>query len=88
MLDRSVISGFRVNSEHLAETINKNPILVTALNPLIGYNRAAEIAKEAWRSGRPVIDVACEKTDLSREQLEKLLDPVKLTRGGTDFQPN
>ena len=35
MLDRSVISGFRVNSEHLAETINKNPILVTALNPLI-----------------------------------------------------
>ena len=85
MLDRSVISGFRVNSEHLAETINKNPILVTALNPLIGYNRAAEIAKEAWRSGRPVIDVACEKTDLSREQLEKLLDPVKLTRGGSDL---
>ena len=88
MLDRSVMSGFRVNSEHLAETINKNPVLVTALNPLIGYNLAAEIAKEAWRSGRPVIDVACEKTDLSREQLEKLLDPVKLTRGGTDFQPN
>ncbi|MEE4249481.1 MAG: class II fumarate hydratase, partial [Alcanivoracaceae bacterium] len=45
MLDRSVISGFLVNSDHLAETIKKNPVLVTALNPLIGYNRAAEIAK-------------------------------------------
>ena len=85
MLDQRAMRGFRVNSEHLAETINKNPILVTALNPLIGYNAAAEIAKEAFRSGRPVIDVACEKTDLSREQLEKLLDPVKLTRGGTEF---
>ncbi|MDF1628451.1 MAG: class II fumarate hydratase [Alcanivoracaceae bacterium] len=85
MLDRSVMSGFQVNSDHLAESIKKNPILVTALNPLVGYNLAAEIAKEAYSSGRPVIDVACEKTDLSREQLEKLLDPVKLTRGGTDF---
>lgn len=85
MLDQRAMQGFRVNTEHLAETINKNPILVTALNPLIGYNAAAEIAKEAFRSGRPVIDVACEKTDLSREQLEKLLDPVKLTRGGTEF---
>jgi fumarate hydratase, class II len=85
MLDQRAMREFRVNSEHLAETINKNPILVTALNPLIGYNAAAAIAKEAFRSGRPVIDVACEHTDLSREQLEKLLDPVKLTRGGTDF---
>jgi fumarate hydratase class II len=85
MLDQSVMSGFLVNSDHLTESIKKNPILVTALNPLIGYNLAAEIAKEAYNSGRPVIDVACEKTDLSREQLEKLLDPVKLTRGGTDF---
>ncbi|MCC1496162.1 lyase family protein [Alcanivorax sp. 1008] len=85
MLDQSVMSGFQINSDHLAESIKKNPILVTALNPLVGYNLAAEIAKEAYSSGRPVIDVACEKTDLSREQLEKLLDPVKLTRGGTDF---
>jgi fumarate hydratase, class II len=84
MLERLAIRDFRVNSEQLAESINKNPVLVTALNPLIGYNRAAEIAKEAYRTGRAVIDVACEHTDLSRAQLEKLLDPVKLTRGGTD----
>jgi len=82
MLDQRAIQGFRVNSEHLAESINKNPILVTALNPLIGYNRAAAIAKQAYVEGRPVIDVALEHTDLSREQLEKLLDPVTLTRGG------
>jgi fumarate hydratase, class II len=84
MLERLAIRDFRVNSEQLAESINKNPVLATALNPLIGYNRAAEIAKEAYRTGRAVIDVACEHTDLSRAQLEKLLDPVKLTRGGTD----
>jgi fumarate hydratase, class II len=84
MLERLALREFRVNSEQLAESINKNPILVTALNPLIGYNRAAAIAKEAYQTGRAVIDVACEHTDLSREQLEKLLDPVKLTRGGTD----
>ncbi|MFN3713483.1 MAG: class II fumarate hydratase [Alcanivoracaceae bacterium] len=84
MLERLAMREFSVNSEHLAESINKNPVLVTALNPLIGYNRAAAIAKEAYRTGRAVIDVACEHTDLSRAQLEKLLDPVKLTRGGTD----
>jgi len=84
MLERLVITGFTVNSEHLAASINKNPILVTALNPLIGYDRAASIAKKAYQSGRPVIDVALEETELSRAQLEALLDPLKLTRGGTE----
>ncbi|MNF19108.1 Fumarate hydratase class II [compost metagenome] len=55
---------------------------MTALNPIIGYQKAAEIAKKAYQQGRPVIDVALEHTDLTRSELEVLLDPEKLTAGG------
>ncbi|TBW52538.1 class II fumarate hydratase [Marinobacter halodurans] len=84
VLADKAISGFTVNTEHLAEAVGRNPVLVTALNPEIGYSRAAEIAKEAYASGRSILDVAEEKTDLSREQLEGILDPLKLTRGGLE----
>lgn len=73
------IDGMTWNTDHLAEGVGKNPILVTALNPVIGYEKAATIAKEAMKSGRAILDVAEENTDLSREELEKLLDPMKLT---------
>ncbi|MBQ0796031.1 aspartate ammonia-lyase [Zhongshania sp.] len=72
------ISGFEVNNEVLAESVAKNPILVTALNPVIGYLAAAEIAKKAYAEKRPIIDVAEEMTELTREQLSELLDPLKL----------
>lgn len=81
MADKA-IKGFTVNTDRLAAAVGKNPVLVTALNPEIGYAKAAEIAKEAYNTGQPIIDVALEKTDLSGEQLEKILDPLKLTRGG------
>jgi fumarate hydratase class II len=60
-----------------------NPVLVTSLNDVIGYDRGAEIAKRAYAEGRPVLDVAEEMTDLSRSELERLLDPATLT-GKTD----
>ncbi len=82
MLADKAITGFTVNGERLSEAVDKNPVLVTALNPEIGYQLAAEIAKEAYASGRPIIDVAEERCDLSRAQLESLLDPLKLTQGG------
>ncbi len=81
MADKA-ITGFTVNSAHLDAAVGKNPVLVTALNPEIGYALAADIAKEAYKTGRPIIDVAEERCDLSRAQLEALLDPLKLTRGG------
>ena len=55
---------------------------MTALNAVIGYNAAAAIAKQAYLAGRPILDVAEEQTELSREELERLLDPAALTRGG------
>jgi fumarate hydratase class II len=67
------------NEARLAEGVGKNPILVTALNPVIGYEKAAKIAKEAFASGRAVLDVAEEQSGLSRQELEKLLDPKDLT---------
>ncbi|MGB0636175.1 MAG: class II fumarate hydratase [Gammaproteobacteria bacterium] len=82
LLADKAVKTFKVNENKLKEALSRNPILVTALNPIIGYLKAAEIAKTAYREGRPVIDVAEELTDLSRTELEKLLDPEKLTKGG------
>jgi fumarate hydratase class II len=82
LLADKAIASFKVNEAKLKEALARNPILVTALNPIIGYLKAAEIAKTAYKQGRPVIDVALEHTDLSRDQLEALLDPEKLTAGG------
>ncbi|MFP4611158.1 MAG: class II fumarate hydratase [Thiohalophilus sp.] len=81
LADRA-IAGFKVNAEVIQAALDRNPILVTALNPVIGYEQGAAIAKRAYAENRPVIDVAMEMTDLSEEELKKLLDPAALTRGG------
>ena len=78
--DQAVV-GFIVNRERIAGLVGRNPILVTALNPVIGYDKAAAIAKKAYAEGRPVIEVAAEMTSLSREELDRLLDPKKMTGG-------
>ncbi len=77
------VRNFEVQHERLDGPLARNPILVTALNPVIGYGRAAEIAKRAYAERRPVIDVALEMTDLRRDELERLLEPKRLTGGGT-----
>ncbi|MBK1850669.1 class II fumarate hydratase [Marinobacter sp. 1-4A] len=82
MLADKAIREFTVHTDTLNASVGRNPVLVTALNPEIGYSRAAEIAKEAYKTGRPVIDVAEERSGLSRGRLEELMDPLKLTRGG------
>jgi fumarate hydratase class II len=81
LADRA-IAGFRVNTARLAEALDRNPILVTALNPVIGYEKGAAIAKKAYAEGRPIRELAAQMTDLPREQLDKLLDPAELTTGG------
>jgi fumarate hydratase, class II len=82
LLADKAIASFTVNEKSLAEALTRNPILVTALNPIIGYEKAAKIAKQAYAENRPIIDVAEENTDLNRNELERLLDPEKLTQGG------
>jgi fumarate hydratase class II len=82
LLADKAIASFTVNEAGLQKALALNPILVTALNPLIGYERAAEIAKQAYREGRPILEVALEQTDLGRERLTELLNPEKLTGPG------
>jgi fumarate hydratase class II len=82
LLADSAIAGFTVRTEKVNEALARNPILVTALNRVIGYETGAAIAKKAYAEGRAVKDVALEMTDLSAEELDQLLDPLKLTRGG------
>ena len=82
VLSSKAIKTFKVNKKNLEASLAMNPILVTALNPIIGYAKAAEIAKKAYKEGKPIIDVALEETDLSKSRLTKLLDPAKLTKGG------
>lgn len=82
LLADKAITTFKVNQARTEQALARNPILVTALNPVIGYLKAAEIAKQAYHENRPVLDVALEKTSLSRSELEALLDPAKLTYGG------
>ena len=81
LADRA-IAGLQVRPERVREALARNPILVTALNPVIGYEKAASIAKQAYKEGRPVLDVAAEATGIDQGQLRRLLDPASLTQGG------
>ncbi len=82
LLADDAIAGFKVNKARIREALDRNPILVTALNPVIGYEKGAATAKQAYKEQRPILDVALETTGLSRAELRKLLDPLALTRGG------
>ena len=82
VMAEKAICGFTVNEENIKEMLDRNPILVTALNSVIGYELGAKIAKKAYQEGRAVKDVAAELTDLSEADLDRLLDPKDLTKGG------
>jgi len=82
LLADKAIAGFKVRQDHIKEALERNPILVTALNPVIGYEKGAATAKKAYKEGRPILEVALETTGLSRKELLELLDPEALTKGG------
>jgi len=75
------VDEFSVNHEIMTRNLARNPILATALNPVIGYRKAAEIAKQALQQNRPILEVALEMTDIEESRLRELLDPAKLARG-------
>jgi fumarate hydratase class II len=82
VLADKAVAGFTVNQEHIDDLVEKNPIMVTALNPIIGYELGAKIAKTAYAEKRRVKEVAAEMTDLSPAELDRLLDPADLAEGG------
>ncbi len=76
------IAGLKIREDRVAAALDRNPILVTALNPIIGYEKAAKIAKRAYAENRPVLEVVLEDSGLPEKQLRRLLDPADLTKGG------
>ncbi len=80
LLADKAIRGFAVNTDTIQASLELNPILVTALNPVIGYERGAEIAKRAYNERRPILEVALEMTDIPEDRLRKLLNPAALTQ--------
>ncbi|HEY5971818.1 MAG TPA: class II fumarate hydratase [Pseudoxanthomonas sp.] len=87
LLADSSIAGLKVREAHIREALDRNPILVTALNPVIGYEKGAAIAKQAYKQNRPVLEVARELTGLSEKTLKPLLDPAVLAKGGIHGKP-
>ncbi len=81
LADKAIV-GFTVSTDNINRALDRNPILVTALNPVIGYEKGAAVAKKAYKEGRALKDVAREMTDLTNEELDRLLDPTSLTEGG------
>jgi fumarate hydratase class II len=82
VLADAAIAGFKVNEAAVNAALERNPILVTALNPVIGYELGAKIAKQAYAEKRPLREVAAENTKLAPAELDRLLDPRELTKGG------
>jgi len=87
LLADSAIDGLVVRQDRVQEALARNPILVTALNPVIGYEKGAAIAKQAYKQGRPVLEVAVEVTGLPEKTLRALLDPAVLAKGGIHGKP-
>ena len=82
LLADDAIAGLQVRQARVREALDRNPILVTALNPVIGYEQGGAIAKQAYKQNRPVLEVAMEITGLPEKTLKTLLDPALLARGG------
>lgn len=79
VLADKAVSGLVANEETCRNYIEISPSMATALNPLIGYDKGAEIAKRSFKERRPVRELAAEMTDLTPEQIEEALDPRRQT---------
>ena len=82
VLADKAIAGFTFNVERINDLVERNPIMVTGLNPIIGYDKAAKIAKVAYAEGRRVKEVTAELTELSAEEIDRILDPAELAEAG------
>ena len=87
LLADDAIAGLKIRKDNIAAALDRNPILVTALNPVIGYEQGAAIAKQAYKQNRPVLEVAMEVTGLPEKTLKPLLDPALLAKGGIHGKP-
>lgn len=82
VLAEKCVDGLRADRERAQEMVEKSLAMVTSLAPRIGYDRAAEIAKEAYQTGRTVREICLENEVLPRDELDRALDPWRMTEGG------
>ncbi|MBS1126526.1 MAG: fumarase [Nitrospirae bacterium] len=82
LLAVKAIAGCEVNEELVTGLVQRNPIIATVLNPVIGYDKAAEVVKEALREKKTVKRIVIEKGYLSEDEAERLLKPGKMTKAG------
>ncbi|MCH7591938.1 MAG: aspartate ammonia-lyase, partial [Planctomycetes bacterium] len=75
-------AGIEANEDRCAELIERSLAMCTSLAPLIGYDKAAAIAKEAFASGKTVREVATDQKALSNPELDAALDPMSMTKPG------
>ena len=80
-LAEKAVAGFLVNADVMAGALGRNPIVATALVPRIGYEEAARIVQRATAEQRSIREVAAEMTDLTADELDRLLDPLRLADG-------
>ena len=73
------VDGITVNERVLSRYMETTVGIVTALNPVLGYDKATELAGEAYKSGKGILEIIREKKILSEAQIKELLDPIKLT---------
>ncbi len=80
LMGDKMVAGLEADVEQCRRHADRSPSLATALNPLIGYDAAAAITKQAIAEGRPLSEVAAEQTDLTDEQISAALDPAPMAR--------
>jgi aspartate ammonia-lyase len=73
------VDGITVDEKVLANYMETTVGIVTALNPIIGYDKASELANEAYKTGKGIIEIVRERQVLTEQQIKELLDPVRLT---------
>jgi len=79
LLRTKCIDGITVNERVLSRYMETTVGIVTALNPVLGYEKATELAGEAYKSGKGILEIIREKKILTEAQIKELLDPIKLT---------
>ena len=79
LLAEKAISGFEINEERMLQLARKNPILATVLNPIIGYDKAAEVVKESLENNKSVRDIVIERGYLTKEEADRILDLRAMT---------
>jgi fumarate hydratase, class II len=78
------VAGLDANAEHCAEMVEQSLAMCTSLAPVIGYDKAAEVAKESFKTGKTVRQIAMEKKLMSDAELKKALDPMRMTQPQAD----